>query len=256
MAQVQHSGSQPGGRSSDRSAAQATDQRLNLRAFFRDSAVLTAGSLAAMGMFLLTLIVLVHTLEAAALGLLIVVNAYPVLCHAVINLQSWQGFIRAGSEPLASGDLERLASLIKFFFLFGCGHHRVGGRCGLWAVRAGRRLVKFRFRRPNLPGACGSHAVAQLLKFCAGCFPALQGLSPAGGWHVAHACAADSRRLAVVGAVCSSDSLCVVVAGSSGVWASVAVWFCLVVITYPKAGSLVAGAVAVCCRTAALHVLD
>ena len=83
----------------------------------RESAILTVGTAASMLASIVSLAILVKTLPAASLGMLIVINTYPLLVHQVINLQSWQGFIRAAQHCQAQKRSDELAQLVKFFFV-------------------------------------------------------------------------------------------------------------------------------------------
>lgn len=83
----------------------------------RESSVLIFGTGLSMLAAIVALAILVKTLPATSLGMLIVINTYPLLAHQVINLQSWQGFVRTAQNLVATNNRPEMRELLKFFFV-------------------------------------------------------------------------------------------------------------------------------------------
>lgn len=92
----------------------------------------------AMAASLGTLAVLLASFDRTFVGMLLVLTAYPLLVHQVLNLKSWQTLTRETAPDMASDARDRVAALTKAYFRVELGCVALAGVLGTGLVPAVR----------------------------------------------------------------------------------------------------------------------
>ena len=100
-----------------------------------------------------------RALGAAAMGVLILINAYCQLVSDVARFQSWQTVLTYGAGPFARGDKARVQQVVRFTLLLDLG----GGLLGVLVGAAGGLLFDTELGwPPALAGAAALYAISIL----------------------------------------------------------------------------------------------
>jgi O-antigen/teichoic acid export membrane protein len=120
----------------ERAAASGSFSRV-----LKHAGVLLSGNAAASLLGLLSLLVAARHLGAQQFGTLVLIQTYALVIDRLINFQSWQAFIKYGSDAEAAGDMRMLHVLLKRLTLLDVASAFVGTAVALAGLGIASRLL-------------------------------------------------------------------------------------------------------------------
>jgi len=105
-----------------------------LRRLVRNAGVLLSGSMAASALQLISLAVTARALGPEQFGLLALITAYVLIVDGLFNFQSWQAFIKYGTDALSHDRIGDFRCLVKIGFVLDGTTALIGGSAAAIAV--------------------------------------------------------------------------------------------------------------------------